>query len=186
MVAVLLVKEADLAIGRRDADEHPPRGHQRRQHRAIHFDVRGGARLVPPERDLVEHDGEQRLAANVAEAVAVNGDHDAGPESYLAGRGALDLLPKDGASLHEPEGVLEHDLSLIAGRGEHEHVADLAGRQPVLREARLMHRDGGGRSALASSPTDDAPQLAHSLGRWRAAPATAAKVMRSSSPSRRP
>src|SRR5262249_14145733 len=64
MVAVLLMQEAELAIGRADADQHPARGGQARQHSAIDLGVRRCSRFVAPKRHFVKDGGNHGATAN--------------------------------------------------------------------------------------------------------------------------
>ena len=79
MITVLLMQQTELAVRRRDADQHAARRSQRRHDGAVHFHVRCGAGLVFPEAYFVEHAGDQRPAAYGAEAIAMHGNDNAVP-----------------------------------------------------------------------------------------------------------
>src|SRR5262245_45881164 len=124
MVAVLLMQEAELAIGRADADQHPARGGQARQHSAIDLGVRRCSRFVAPKRHFVKDGGNHGATANGAVAIRVHSNDDAVAKLDLETLDPRNLARQGRGRFEKAAHITEHRAGLINRGGKNESYPD--------------------------------------------------------------
>src|SRR5262249_24934938 len=136
MVGVVLMEEAELAIGRADADQHPARGGQARQHSAIDLGVWRCSRFVAPKRHFVKDGGNHGATANGAVAIRVHSNDDAVAKLDLETLDPRNLARQGRARFEKAAHITEHRAGLINRGGKNESSPLPARSKLVLVEQR--------------------------------------------------